>query len=308
MHRRLLITGIVLALAGALVYGCSKSPTAPAAPTTDNGQVSNLLTQAASLVDDQLAEDNSQVVASALRESGGLYSAQAAVKPFAWWQNITGETRTWSFAFADTDTTGHPTTCVATLSKHMTGTLVIIPVSPADSTQADTSRIDKPIDKTLTRKVMLKRMTLAGEHVWRVTEVSGAFVTTPGSSVDIMSLHIHSSSGVDTTITDPLQWNSLRHVLAFTTSDTVTVTATTSHTDDAVYIHRWDWRHRLRSNGDGTYTFSWVTSTWSGWRHFGIQAMTHGSIYDDTAPFDMEAWHMPFRVVGQQSAVDYYPQ
>jgi hypothetical protein len=110
---------------------------------------------------------------------------------------------------------------------------------------------------------------------------------------------------VDTTITDPTQWITLPTVLSFGPSDSVTVTVTTSRTDDAVYIHRWDWRHRLHNNLDYTYSFSWVTSSWGGWRWFGIQAMTHGSIYDDTAPFDMQAWHEPFRV--GQPDVDYWP-
>jgi hypothetical protein len=122
-----------------------------------------------------------------------------------------------------------------------------------------------------------------------------------------VSLHVHSTSGVDTTITDPLLFFPLRGVIAFTASDTVTVTAQTALTNDAVFIHRWDWRHRLHNNGDGTYSFTWVTSPWGGWRHFAIQAMSHGSLYDDTLPFDSRAWHLPFRVIGQQPAVDYYP-
>jgi len=308
MDRRLLVAGAALALAAAIATGCSKSPTAPAAPATDNSEVNTTLVQAATLVDDGLAEDNSQVAASALEAPAGSFGVQAAIKPFAWWQNITAETRTWTLAFSDSDSTGHPNTCLATLVKHMTGELVVIPQSPTDSTQADTSRIFKPLDKTLTRKIMLKRIVIGKDHYWRVTEVTGAFVTTPSATVDIESLRVQSTSGVDTTITDPLQWESLRHVLAFTTNDSVTVTVTTSHLNDAVYIHRWDWRHRLRTNGDGTYTFGWVTSAWGGWRWFGIQAMTHGSIYDDTAPFDSQAWHFVFRVVGQQPAVDYYPQ
>ncbi len=85
------------------------------------------------------------------------------------------------------------------------------------------------------------------------------------------------------------------------------MTVTTSHTDDAVYIHRLLYRHRLHNNGDGTYTFAWVTSSWSGWRHFGIQAITHATLYDDTAAPDFQAWHFPFRVVGGQPDVDYYP-
>ena len=33
--------------------------------------------------------------------------------------------------------------------------------------------------------------------------------------------------------------------------------------------------------------------------------MSHGSIYDDTLPFDMQARHLPFRVT--QPPVNYYP-
>jgi hypothetical protein len=140
-----------------------------------------------------------------------------------------------------------------------------------------------------------------------VVQVTGAFVSTVSPQTDIVSLHIHATSGVDTTIVDPMQWFSLRHVLEFTTNDTVTVVVTTTRTNDPVFIHRWDWRHRLRNNLDGTYSFTWVTTAWGGWRWFGIQAMSHGSLYDDTLPFDMEAWHFPFRVVGGQPDVDYYP-
>ena len=77
--------------------------------------------------------------------------------------------------------------------------------------------------------------------------------------------------------------------------------------NDPVLIHRWDWRHRLKNNLDDTYSFSWVTSAWGGWREFGFQAMTHGSIYDDTLPFDTQAWHLPFRVAGGPPDVDYWP-
>jgi hypothetical protein len=306
MRLHLRPAGIAVALVAIFAAGCSKSPTAPTTQASDQSQVAATLTAAAPLVDDGLAEDGSQVPASAFGPAGPA-SLEAAVKPFTWWQHITAETRTWSFAWADTDASGHPNTVIATLTKHLTGELVIIPVSPTDSTMADTTRITKPIDKTLTRKVLLQRLSLGGGRQWKVVQVTGAFVETQGATTHIVSIHLHSSSGVDTLITGPLQWNALRHVIKFGTLDTVTVTVTTSRLNDVVYIHRWDWRHRLRNNLDYTYSFSWVTSAWSGWRHFGIQAMTHGSIYDDTAPFDMQAWHLPFRVAGGQGDVDYYP-
>jgi hypothetical protein len=54
---------------------------------------------------------------------------------------------TLTFAFADTDGSGRPTSCIVTISKHMTGSLIVIPTSATDTTQADSSHtISKPFD------------------------------------------------------------------------------------------------------------------------------------------------------------------
>ena len=305
----------VVAVAAVVAAGCGgKSSTSPStSSSTDQAQVASVLSAAATLTDDGLAEDPSRVGASGLAPQLGEMSdpnaTEALIRPFAWWQNVTQITPTWTLTFADTDSaTGRPNTCIATLTKHMTGSLVVIPASSTDSTMADSGNtVRKPLDKTLTREIKLSRLLIGSAREWKVVQVTGASVSTINPTTSIVSLNIHSSSGVDTTIYNPLQWFSLRHVLKFGTLDTVTVTVTTTRTNDPVFIHRWDWRHRLRNNLDHTYTFSWVTSAWGGWRWFGIQAMTHGSLYDDTLPFDMEAWHFPFRVVGGQPDVDYYP-
>jgi hypothetical protein len=317
MNRRVMGAIGAWIVAAMVSAGCGgKSSTSPTTSSSaDEAQVASVLGAASSLTDDGLAEDPSRVDASASAPASPLQgemsdpaATQALIRPFEWWQRVTQVTPTWTLAFADTGADGRPTTCIATLHKHMTGSLIVIPTTPADTTRADSLHsISKPLDKTLTRKIMLSRLLIGTERLWKVVEVTGASVSTIGPQTSLMSLHIHATSGVDTTIVDPLQWFSLRHVLKFATHDTVTVTATTSRTNDAVFIHRWDWRHRLRNNLDGTYSFTWVTSAWGGWRWFGIQAMSHGSIYDDTLPFDMEAWHFPFRVVGGQPDVPYYP-
>lgn len=308
MNPRILGAGAVLALLAALVAGCSKSPTAPgASQSLDQAQVSAVLTTSASLVDDGIEENTSQISAAPASEPTKGFVTEAAIKPFTWWQDVTQVSRSWSFAFADTDSTGHPTLCTAMLTKRMTGQFVVVPVSPTDSTQPSTQPIRKPLDKTLTRLVQLKRLDLGGQEVWRVVALTGGSMATTGATTHIVSLRIQSASGVDTTITDPLQFFPLRQVIAFGPEDTVTVTLRTTRNDDPSFIHRWDWRHRLHNNLDGTYSYTWVTSAWGGWRHFALQAMSHGSLYDDTEPYDSEAWHMPFRVIGYQAPVDYYP-
>ncbi len=287
MPQRFIVpVGIAALLVLALAGGCSKSPTAPtpAAPPSDQAQVNATLTAAASLVDDNLAESTLQGSATSLKEVDP-YSVDAAITPYKWWQNVTAVTRTWTLTFSDTDSTRHPDVCVAALTKHVTGSLVIVPASDTTKT------ITKPLDKTLTHIVTLQRLLINGVRVWEVVDVTGAFVTTPApnDTTHIVSIHVV-ATGVDTTLTNPLAFFSLSHVIKFATSDTVHLTVTTLRNDNPVFIHldgiyRW----RLHNNLDGTYSTQWVTSAWSGWRHFGIQAMTHASLYDDTAPLDTQA-------------------
>ena len=299
MRLRIVLACLSLVLGAVLASGCSKSsnPVAPA-PPSDQSQVDATLTAAASLVEDGLAESSIQGSATALSRATVV---QAGIAPYRWWQNVTNVTRTWTLAFSNTDQTGHPNQCIATLNEHITGSLVIVPLSDT------TSRITKPLDKTLTRQVMLDRLLIGGIHVWKVVEVTGAHVQTlaPNNTSHIVSIHVV-ASGVDTTLTNPLQFFSLRHVIRFATSDSVHLTVTTSRTDDPVFIHlNGIYRWRLRNNLDGTYSTAWQTSAWGGWRHFGIQIMTHASLYDDAAPFDTEAWHFPFRVT--MGDLNYYP-
>jgi hypothetical protein len=292
MAPRLTPVWLLLGLVAALASGCgSSNPTAPIAQT-DQSLVNSTLSASASLVDDNLAE-------SALK--GSATQEFAAITPYKWWQSVTSVTKTWTLAFSDTDGTGHPNTCLATVNTHVTGHLVIVPLSDTTTT------ITKPLDKTLTRQVLLQRLLINGSRFWKIVEVTGALVTTPApnNTSHIVSIHIV-ATGVDTTLTDPTGFFSLKHIIRFAASDTIHLTVTTSRNTDPVFIHlNGIYRWRLHNNLDNTYSTHWVTSALGGWRHFGIQVMTRASLYDDTAPFDTQAWHFPFRVM--QGDVDYYP-
>ncbi len=295
-------TWAAVGLLAALAAGCSKSPTAPtpAAPASDQSQVTTTLSLSDSLVDDNLGETTIHSSATSARPATPA-GIEVAITPYAWWQTISAVQRSWSLAFADTDSTGHPSVCIATLTKRVTGSFVIVPASDTTTT------ISKPLDKTYTRKVMLQRLLIGGVRVWKVTEVTGALGSTPApnNTCDIVSIHLV-ATGVDTTLTDPQQFFSLRHVIRFAASDTVHLTVTTTRSDDPVFIHlNGLYRWRLHNNLDNTYSTQWVTSALGGWRHMGIQVMTHATLYDDTAPVDTEAWHFPFRVL--QPDIDYYP-
>ena len=53
-------------------------------------------------------------------------SSAAAVRPLTFWRQIRSVERRFEFAFADTDSTGRPTTCVVTVHQHILGTFNLL--------------------------------------------------------------------------------------------------------------------------------------------------------------------------------------
>ena len=88
----------------------------------------------------------------------------------------------------------------------------------------------------------------------------------------------------------------LRAVLRFAPDDTVRLTATTLRNDDVVVLQQSDRRFRLHNNGDDTYTGVFRTGLLDGMRHVGVNALSHGTLFDDAAPYDSQAWIVPYVV------------
>src|SRR5262249_6511224 len=141
---------------------------------------------------------------------------------------------------------------------------------------------------------------------WKIVALSGAKVTsydpatsTPGNlafgATRITKLRIQSASG-DTTITDPLKFFWLRHTPTFNPDEDVTLTATTLTNTDVVVLMRVGMRRRFHNNGDNTYTIFWKTSPEDGLHHFGVNALSNGTLFDDQAPYDSQAWIVPYHV------------
>jgi len=74
----------------------------------------------------------------------------------------------------------------------------------------------------------------------------------------------------------------------------VTLTVTTERSDDEVFLHAADRRFRFHSNGDGTFTGVWRAGLFvRGMRHFGVDAISHPTLFDDVAPYDSNRWVLP---------------
>jgi hypothetical protein len=208
--------------------------------------------------------------------------------------------RAFEFAFADTDSTGHPTTAVVTIRKHLVGRfniLVGIPGSDGGAIDSALSVVHKPLDDRWVRRVLLQRVRVS-EHdrpVWRIVATSAVKVTSKDATTQITSLRVQSGD-LDTTITDPARFFHLRRILRFDPGVAVTLTATTLRNDDVVVLQLRDHRLRFHNNGDNTYTGTWTVGLLAGPRHVGVNALSNGTLFDDTAAYDSQAWLVPFLV------------
>ena len=55
-------------------------------------------------------------------------------------------------------------------------------------------------------------------------------------------------------------------------------------------------RFAFHNNGDGTFTGRWLVPVVPGIQLVGVNALSHGTLFDDLAPYDSEAWLFHFAV------------
>jgi hypothetical protein len=312
MHRPLRHSFLMLALAAGLLAGCGgESPLDPRSGATgdvEQAAVSAELAAHRALVEDEIAES-----ADETRLEDATPGTFAAIRPVTFWREIRDVNRRWEFAFADTDFTGRPTRAVVTLHKLLHGSFNILAASPeAEPVLADSARfqvVRKRLHDHWVRRFLLVRVPLANSDrtAWRLAATTGAEVTsfTPDGGeapldygdTRIVSLRIETAD-LDTTITDPLEFFRLRNLLKIESQVDVKLTVTTLRNDDLVVLY---WRHgreRFHNNGDNTYTGTWRTPFLLGPRHFGVNALAKGTVFDDELPYDSQAWILPYVVRG----------
>jgi hypothetical protein len=91
----------------------------------------------------------------------------------------------------------------------------------------------------------------------------------------------------------------LRNLPRLVPDQDVTITVTTTHDDDVVVLAP------TAIGGCGCTTTPTATYTGvfpagallHGMRHLGLDAISHGSLFDDQAPYDSQRWVFPFLFV-----------
>jgi hypothetical protein len=311
MRRRILLAVFLLAAAG-LLAGCGKkSPSSLSSPGTtgstgsaaDQAAVAGTLALVPEVVEDGQFESADTTSLGVLAPGGaGAAGAQAAIQPLRFWRTIANVTRSFRFAFADTDTTGRPTRAQVTVDKRLTGRFnILVGVPGSDAVPMDSTFrvVHKPLEDHWVRRILLHRAT--GSEHWHVVGTSGVQVTSQGAATRITSVRIQTAN-VDTTITDPLTFIYLRRILRIAEGDSVRVTATTLRNDDLVFLVLRRHRLRFHNNGDDTYSATIRMPFRIGLGHFGVNALSHGTLFDDTAPYDSRAWLFPYLIWPEQLA------
>ena len=294
---------VLLAIAGLALAGCGHSTNSTQASTSsaptgsDQAQVAGVLSDNPDYVNEDLFQSQ---ISQSYDETAGF----AAITPLRFWREITNVQSTFDTQFGPPDSTGHPTTALVTIHRHLTGTFNIVAGS---TTPGDTSRslVQKPLADDWTRKIALERLPdRFGPAIqrWRLAGTSGVDVQSQGGSTHVDSLRIQSAD-MDTTITDPLQLHRLRRIFFVAEGSEVTLTAYTERATDVVLFYGHDQRRRFTNNNNGTYTFTFTPGRFIGLRNFGVDALSHGTLFDDSAAYDSNAWIFPYVVVADRASL-----
>ena len=296
-HARWLGTLAVCALA---LTGCGKTSSLQApgnggSTSADDAAIASALQQSPEFVNESLSQDETPIEFEA---QAGTF---AAIEPLRFWRRVTTVESDIHIDYSNPDPSGRPLHAIATIQRHLQGTFNILAGTPED-----TSVVHKPLDDEWTRRIALVRRARPDSPElgpWRLAGTSGVEIATIGGVTALVSLRVQAGDQ-DTTITDPLELHRLRRVIRFAPGTEVTLTATTQAASDVVLFHGHGGRRRFTNHGDGTHTFTFPVGDFPGLRHFGVDALSNGTLLDDEAPYDANAWLLAYAVVAVRMPAD----
>ena len=131
---------------------------------------------------------------------------------------------------------------------------------------------------------------------WKLVALSGIELESPGATVALNSVRVQSGD-VDRTFTNVTDLTRVADLMRFERGAEVTLTVDTGDATDAVFLHvRRQHRTAFESNDDGTFSASFIANTRPGARHFAVDVLSNGTLYDDTEAYDNVTWGIPYVV------------
>jgi len=295
---------IIALLTGCSTKGTLSGPQDPGSSGTspEQAEVASTLAADPTYVDDEVSESSDQTSMPAATPASASRSAApaAAIRPVTFWRTIRSVERRFEFAFADTDSTGRPTTAIVTVHRNMLGTFnILVNDEVPEGSPPQSHVVHKTLVDHAVRRVLLKRVPVpdatSRRTAWRVVATSGVKITSRDALSHIESLRIQSGT-LDTTITAPLAFFRLRRMVQLDPLADVTITAATLRADDVVLLYLRDRRAPFHNNGDNTYSITFRVPDDTGLHHVGVNALSNGTLFDDQAPYDSQSWITPFIV------------
>jgi hypothetical protein len=302
---RTLLAAVLLA-AATLAAGCGGSDRlsspVPPAPGDDQTAVADALAGIPWLTDDGLFALG--VSASGAPET---VAPLAPIEPLYFWRTIDRVEHHFDFDFEAPDPGGRPTRVTVDLLKTLHGSFNIAPEPDSFVRSPRLAPVQKPLLDLWRRRARFERVVYLDENIrpgptWALTAVSGVRVTSVdmrecvGCKTMIASLRLQSED-LDLTITDPLELVPMVKLPPFTPGAQVRVTVETLHPDDVVFLmtgRRWV---SLDKVGQRTYAGIWIVPP-PGQPpvvgQVGVNALSHGTLFDDRALYDSDAWIMPY--------------
>lgn len=222
---------------------------------------------------------------------------------FAWWRNIDDVNRILDIHIEND-------TASVMLTREISGTLHLLLTNEPYPPET-LLHILKPFFDTGIRYARFIRTQVSAElrRRWTLDALSNVEVTSENNTVAIDSIRITyptitDSSTYDTTITDPLELQTIDQVFTFSPGTPVTITVYTNdpeniaaflHYNTSRVIHR---RVRFQYDPDNQVFFgTWNTPSEEGVYHAGVDILHRASLITDDYPYDSNAWLFVYRVV-----------
>jgi hypothetical protein len=317
-------------LASLAVIGCKKddavvstsSDQAPVGVTNEQSAMSYFAQNDEFVNNDEVAFADKAIAPTDYDESLG--KVDEAITPLRWGRFVNSITRT-----VTTTTQPGDTISIARVERTINGVLKIRTLSAT----GDTITLTKNFQDRSTRNVIFKRVARDTKRYWlnwvpvATSLVVGGTDPAPANEAITITKLEFEAGGNTVAVTDPLTaWLRYRWMRMFnggkadvpelTPGEMVTIRATvqsqSADSDMVVLRHgfgigsahfkriRMVMTSQSGPDGNGFYTRTYEKQVpvriYPGSFHFGVDAVAHATLFDDTAPYSVCWWGIPFRV------------
>ena len=320
------MVGMAVLLSGMLLTGCSDQTgpeeQAPVGVTNEQSAMKYFAANDDFVLNDEVTFQDQTVEPI---DYGTFGKIDAEITPICFARIVTGVTRTVTVTVEPGDTSA-----VANVKKDITGIFKIKAVTAAQ----ETVLVEKPFNDASERNIIFKRVGRDPRRYWLnwvpvATSLVRGGTVPPNNAIALTEIALFLPDGSTVTITDPTNYylryrwsrmfqahNAMKDVPELSGGETVRlqVTLESASPDTDIVALRYGFggfnKRRVKMNlvsetfNGEKYVRVYETSRtrplyvhyYKGFFHMGVDAITHETLFDDTAPYAASWWGVPYRV------------